>query len=76
VPTGSSTSVPKAATAAAKSSPPAEDIAREKRSYTGAFLKPVLARKGAEQRKKKRVEAGVIFSSIARSFDENVDLSI
>jgi excinuclease ABC subunit A len=34
-----------------------EDVVREKRSYTGAFLKPVLARRGAEPRKKKRVEA-------------------
>ncbi len=33
-----------------------EDIVREKRSYTGAFLKPVLARRGAVS-KKKRVEA-------------------
>jgi excinuclease ABC subunit A len=33
-----------------------EDIVREKRSYTGAFLKPVLARRGASKRKK-RVEA-------------------
>jgi excinuclease ABC subunit A len=33
-----------------------EDIAREKRSYTGAFLKPVLARRGNAP-KKKRVEA-------------------
>ena len=33
-----------------------EDVVREKRSYTGAFLKPVLARRGAA-RKKKRVEA-------------------
>ena len=33
-----------------------EDIVREKRSYTGAFLKPVLAR-GAASRRKKRVEA-------------------
>jgi excinuclease ABC subunit A len=33
-----------------------EDIVREKRSYTGAFLKPVLARRGAGG-KKKRVEA-------------------
>jgi excinuclease ABC subunit A len=32
-----------------------EDIVREKRSYTGQFLKPVLARGG--QAKKKRVEA-------------------
>jgi excinuclease ABC subunit A len=32
-----------------------EDIVREKRSYTGQFLKPVLARGGAS--KKKRVEA-------------------
>jgi excinuclease ABC subunit A len=28
-----------------------EDIAREKRSYTGAFLKPVLARKTAARKK-------------------------
>jgi excinuclease ABC subunit A len=36
-----------------------EDISREKRSYTGAFLKPVLARRGAEggRRGKGRVEA-------------------
>jgi excinuclease ABC subunit A len=34
-----------------------EDIAAEKRSYTGAFLKPVLARRTAEPRKRKRVEA-------------------
>ena len=34
-----------------------EDIVREKRSYTGAFLKPVLARRGVERGKKKRVEA-------------------
>jgi len=33
-----------------------EDIVREKRSYTGAFLKPALARRGAGG-KKKRVEA-------------------
>ena len=33
-----------------------EDIVREKRSYTGQFLKPVLAR-GGVARKKKRVEA-------------------
>ncbi len=32
-----------------------EDVAKEKRSYTGAFLKPVLARKAVA--KKKRVEA-------------------
>src|SRR5580693_3121039 len=35
---------------------PPEDIVREKRSYTGAFLKPVLARRGVAG-KKKRVEA-------------------
>ncbi len=35
---------------------PPEEIVREKRSYTGAFLKPVLARRGAGG-KKKRVEA-------------------
>jgi excinuclease ABC subunit A len=34
-----------------------EDVVREKRSYTGQFLKPVLARRGAERGKKKRVEA-------------------
>ncbi len=34
-----------------------EDIVREKRSYTGAFLKPVLARRTTERGKKKRVEA-------------------
>jgi excinuclease ABC subunit A len=34
-----------------------EDIAREKRSYTGAFLKPVLARRGVDRGKKRRVEA-------------------
>ena len=36
---------------------PPEEIVREKRSYTGAFLKPVLARRGGERGKKKRVEA-------------------
>jgi len=36
---------------------PPEDIVREKRSYTGAFLKPMLARHGGERGKKKRVEA-------------------
>ncbi len=35
---------------------PPEDIVREKRSYTGAFLKPVLAR-GSVSKRKKRVEA-------------------
>ena len=35
---------------------PPEEIVREKRSYTGAFLKPVLARRGVSG-KKKRVEA-------------------
>jgi excinuclease ABC subunit A len=34
-----------------------EDIARAKASYSGAFLKPVLARRGAEPGKKKRIEA-------------------
>jgi excinuclease ABC subunit A len=33
-----------------------EDVVREKRSYTGTFLKPVLARRGVAS-KKKRVEA-------------------
>jgi excinuclease ABC subunit A len=32
------------------------EIVREKRSYTGAFLKPVLARRGMGE-KKNRVEA-------------------
>jgi hypothetical protein len=35
---------------------PPEEIVREKRSYTGAFLKPVLARREVGG-KKKRVEA-------------------
>jgi excinuclease ABC subunit A len=34
-----------------------EDIVREKRSYTGQFLKPVLARSMGQPGKKKRVEA-------------------
>ena len=34
-----------------------EDIVREKASYTGQFLKPVLARRATERGKKKRVEA-------------------
>jgi excinuclease ABC subunit A len=36
-----------------------EDIVREKRSYTGAFLKPVLARRAdsAGGRRRKRIEA-------------------
>jgi excinuclease ABC subunit A len=34
-----------------------EDIVREKRSYTGAFLKPVLARGDAGVKRKKRVAA-------------------
>ena len=34
-----------------------EDIVREKRSYTGAFLKPVLARSSPAKPKKRRVEA-------------------
>ena len=34
-----------------------EDVVREKRSYTGAFLKPVLARGDAGGKRKKRVEA-------------------
>ena len=34
-----------------------EDVVREKRSYTGAFLKPVLARKGNAPKKTRRVEA-------------------
>jgi excinuclease ABC subunit A len=33
-----------------------EDVVREKRSYTGAFLKPVLAR-GTGGKRKRRVEA-------------------
>ena len=35
-----------------------EDVVKEKRSYTGAFLKPVLARKDSSRGGKKRsVEA-------------------
>jgi excinuclease ABC subunit A len=34
-----------------------EDIGREKRSYTGQFLKPVLARGSAGQKRKRRIEA-------------------
>jgi len=34
-----------------------EDVVKEKRSYTGAFLEPVLARKSAGGGKRKRVEA-------------------
>ena len=34
-----------------------EDVAKEKRSYTGAFLKPVLGRREAGRGKKRRVEA-------------------
>jgi len=30
---------------------PPEAVVKEKRSYTGAFLKPVLARRGAQRRK-------------------------
>jgi excinuclease ABC subunit A len=64
-PTGSSTSAPRAAMAAARK--PAlgldprvaagtpEDVVKVKRSYTGQFLAPVLGR--AARGKKKRVEA-------------------
>jgi excinuclease ABC subunit A len=34
-----------------------EDVAREKRSYTGAFLKPVLGRRDVSGGRKKRIEA-------------------
>ena len=34
---------------------PPEAVVKEKRSYTGAFLKPVLARRGVER--KRRTEA-------------------
>jgi excinuclease ABC subunit A len=34
-----------------------EDVVKEKRSYTGQFLKPVLARKIVSGGKRKRVEA-------------------
>ncbi len=34
-----------------------EDIVREPKSYTGAFLKPVLARGGAGGKRKRRIEA-------------------
>jgi len=50
-------SAPKAATAAGKivAAGTPEDIVREKRSYTGAFLAPVLARR--EPKRKARMEA-------------------
>jgi excinuclease ABC subunit A len=34
-----------------------EDIVREKRSYTGQYLKPVLQRGAASQKRKRRIEA-------------------
>jgi len=34
-----------------------EDVAREKKSYTGAFLKPVLGRKETRGGGRKRIEA-------------------
>ena len=34
-----------------------EDVVKVKRSYTGQFLKPVLAREAAGRRKKKGMEA-------------------
>ena len=34
-----------------------EDVVREKRSYTGQYLKPVLARGAASQKRKRRIEA-------------------
>jgi excinuclease ABC subunit A len=34
-----------------------QDVVKEKRSHTGQFLKPVLARKEARRAGKKRVEA-------------------
>ena len=34
-----------------------EDVVRKKRSYTGAFLKPVLARGSVRGKPRKRVEA-------------------
>ena len=34
-----------------------EDVAKEKRSYTGAFLKPVLGRREIGRGKKRSVEA-------------------
>jgi len=37
--------------------PRVNDIVREKRSYTGAFLKPVLARGASSTKRKRRVEA-------------------
>jgi excinuclease ABC subunit A len=36
---------------------PPEEIVKEKRSYTGAFLKPVLGRRDVRGGKKKRIEA-------------------
>ena len=34
-----------------------QDVVREKRSYTGAFLKPVLTRGSGRGKPRKRVEA-------------------
>jgi excinuclease ABC subunit A len=34
-----------------------EDVAKEKRSYTGAFLKPVLGRRESGRGKKRSIEA-------------------
>ena len=57
-PTGSSTSAPKGdggGEIVATGTP--EDIAAVKRSYTGQFLKPVLARGDAGGKRKRRIEA-------------------
>jgi hypothetical protein len=42
-----------------------EEVVREKRSYTGAFLKPVLARRGPAPKKEARRGGGVTFPSPA-----------
>ena len=57
-PTGSSTSAPKAATAAAPivADGTPEDVAKVKESYTGQYLKPVLARKPKPASKKQAAE--------------------
>ena len=63
--TGSSSSAPKAATAAGKpvlgldprvAAGTPEDVVKEKRSYTGAHLKPVLANGGPKRRKVEAAE--------------------
>ena len=44
---------------------PPEAVVKEKRSYTGAFLKPVLARRGAERKRRTRGGGVISFSPLA-----------